>query len=107
MCELTYESSLNPRLAGDMFSFRDNDAPTNRTIIKGCPNRLKVVRKPIVVRLESGRSVETEMLSVKVAVSLRLIPSYDFEFAGLDQSGNKFVARKLQCITLSSCSHSP
>ena len=35
-------------------------------------------------------AVEAELLRVKVAVGLYLIPTHDFQFARLDQPGNEF-----------------
>jgi hypothetical protein len=92
MREVANKSSLDPGLAGYVLAFNDDDAPTDRAIIERCAYGLEVVGEPAVVRLKAARPMETEMLRVKVAVGLYLIPTHDFEFARLDQPGNEFGA---------------
>lgn len=70
MCELTDETSLDPRLARYVFFFDDNDTPTNGAIIEGCAHRFKVGCEPAIVRLETAGSVKTELFRIEVAVGL-------------------------------------
>lgn len=67
--------SIDPRLAGDVIAFDHHDAATERPIVEGRLDRREVVGEPDVVRVETIRPVEPELLGGEVGVDLRLIIS--------------------------------
>lgn len=71
------EGPLDPRLAGHVVAFRDNDAAPDGAVIEGSPDGLKVRLQARVVCFKATGAMEPETIGVEVGVNLGLVLAGD------------------------------